>query len=66
MTEQPTNLSPCVRQCCLDGNDVCLGCFRSIQEICAWAKASEENRKAILANAEQRRKSHAGGKLDCL
>lgn len=63
MTEQPTTPSPCIRNCCLDDYDVCLGCFRTMQEICAWSQASEETRKAILTNAEQRRKSRAGDKL---
>lgn len=47
--------SPCVRNCCLDDNDICLGCFRSIEEIVGWSSATEEEQRAIIANAEQRR-----------
>ncbi|EKO3464267.1 DUF1289 domain-containing protein [Vibrio fluvialis] len=33
--------SPCIRNCCLDDNDVCLGCFRTLEEILAWTRSSE-------------------------
>lgn len=46
--------SPCIRNCCLDRNDVCLGCFRTLSEIIAWGQASNEKRKTILLNAKQR------------
>ncbi len=46
--------SPCVRNCCLDQNDICLGCFRSISEIIAWGESSQDQRKVILANANKR------------
>jgi predicted Fe-S protein YdhL (DUF1289 family) len=41
--------SPCVRNCCLDGEDICLGCFRSISEIVRWSEASEQEKREILA-----------------
>lgn len=48
--------SPCVRNCCLDPrNDVCLGCFRSLDEIVAWQDSDDAQREAILARARQRR-----------
>lgn len=47
--------SPCVRNCCLDDDDVCLGCFRSISEIMSWNEADQAERKAILERAEKRR-----------
>ncbi|MDD2737459.1 MAG: DUF1289 domain-containing protein [Methylomonas lenta] len=50
--------SPCVRNCCLDEQDICLGCFRSIEEICAWSKASSQLRQQFLHNAEQRQRLH--------
>lgn len=48
--------SPCVRNCCLNEQDICLGCFRSIDEICHWAQADQVLRQQILLAAEQRRK----------
>nr|WP_254619459.1 DUF1289 domain-containing protein [Vibrio metschnikovii] len=26
--------SPCVRHCCLDDKDICIGCGRTLDEIC--------------------------------
>ncbi|MES2205867.1 MAG: DUF1289 domain-containing protein [Pseudomonadota bacterium] len=41
--------SPCVRNCCLDENDICIGCFRSLSEIVHWSQASEYEKKETLA-----------------
>jgi predicted Fe-S protein YdhL (DUF1289 family) len=49
--------SPCVRNCCLDEQDICLGCFRHLDEITAWSASSDPERRAILARAAQRRYS---------
>jgi predicted Fe-S protein YdhL (DUF1289 family) len=40
--------------CTLDDDDICLGCFRSIDEICAWGGASNERRLEILELAATR------------
>jgi len=50
--------SPCIRRCCLDEHDVCLGCFRSMVEICAWSGANSEERKRVLQNAAIRQQQH--------
>ncbi len=47
--------SPCVRKCTLDGDDVCVGCFRSIDEICAWGGADNTRRREILQQSAARR-----------
>lgn len=47
--------SPCVRNCCLNDDDICLGCFRSIDEIKIWGSSSDELRTHILGMAQQRR-----------
>ncbi|HEX6999182.1 MAG TPA: DUF1289 domain-containing protein [Gammaproteobacteria bacterium] len=47
--------SPCVRNCCLDDDNVCIGCGRALAEIVGWARASEEEKRAILARAADRR-----------
>ena len=47
--------SPCTRVCCLDNNDICVGCFRSIKEIMAWSGASDDERREILKQCEARR-----------
>ncbi len=46
--------SPCVRNCCLDDDDVCLGCGRAIEEIINWSRASDSERALILARAQER------------
>lgn len=50
--------SPCIRVCCLDDQDVCLGCFRLLTEITGWQAASEEERERILACCVERREAH--------
>ena len=47
--------SPCVRNCCLDENNVCMGCGRSLQDIVAWGTASADDKAAILARSRERR-----------
>jgi len=51
MTDIP---SPCVRNCCLDEDDACLGCNRSIEEIMRWGEASDGEKLIILEKAETR------------
>jgi predicted Fe-S protein YdhL (DUF1289 family) len=46
--------SPCVRNCCLDLDDVCLGCNRTLQEICGWHKASAAEKTEILRRCRSR------------
>lgn len=48
--------SPCIRNCCLDESDICVGCFRSLDEILEWSKASENDKKMILLKTQTRRK----------
>ena len=47
--------SPCIRNCCLDNNDICLGCFRSLIEITEWALVDEEKKQVFLQNALKRK-----------
>ena len=50
--------SPCLRTCCLNDKDICLGCFRSLPEILSWSKADAATRQQILLSAEQRKQQH--------
>jgi predicted Fe-S protein YdhL (DUF1289 family) len=47
--------SPCVRNCCLDDDLICLGCYRTLEEIREWAAAGNDRRQVILQTAERRR-----------
>ena len=46
--------SPCVRNCCLDEENVCMGCYRSISEICAWHDAPDKEKIEILVRCRSR------------
>lgn len=46
--------SPCVNVCRMEG-DYCVGCWRSLDEIACWSRASDERRRLILAAVAQRR-----------
>jgi predicted Fe-S protein YdhL (DUF1289 family) len=46
--------SPCVRNCCLDEQNVCMGCGRSLEEIVAWGAASDADKAAILERSRER------------
>jgi predicted Fe-S protein YdhL (DUF1289 family) len=46
--------SPCCRNCCLNMQDVCMGCGRTYQEIIAWHSADDSGKAAILAAAALR------------
>lgn len=46
--------SPCISICALDAEDICVGCYRSAQEITRWSVADNAERKQILESASQR------------
>ena len=52
--------SPCIRNCCLDKKDVCLGCGRTVEEIVRWADVDDEEKRKILAAAEKRKAARPG------
>ena len=54
--EHRLKISPCVGNCCLDLDDICLGCYRSMQEILDWHQADEAQRKQILMRCDVRQK----------
>ena len=47
--------SPCVSICALDENDICMGCFRSADEITNWLMVGAEEKRDILRRAQERR-----------
>jgi len=53
-----TTPSPCVRNCCLNDDNICLGCFRSIDEIMQWSKIDEAEKQRIIKLCHTRRKTH--------
>lgn len=49
---------PCVRRCCLDSHDICLGCFRSLEEIKAWTNMSATQQERVMQIARERQNAH--------
>ena len=48
--------SPCVNICRIEpASRLCLGCWRSIDEIGAWSRMTEAQRQAIMAELPQRK-----------
>lgn len=47
-------VSPCVRNCCLNDRDICLGCGRHIDEIKRWSTSPVIEKEQILALAKAR------------
>lgn len=56
-SDTPTIDAPCVRNCCLDEQDICMGCGRHFTEIQQWHSMSTEQRSELLAVAAKRRDS---------
>ncbi len=47
--------SPCISVCRMDaGSGLCLGCLRSIEEICDWSAMDEQARRAVWRLIDQR------------
>jgi len=51
-------ISPCVRNCCLNEQDICLGCFRSLDEIRHWNDSTEKSKAKVLRLAQARKKAY--------
>ena len=48
--------SPCVMVCTVDGaSGLCLGCFRTLEEIATWSRKDEAERTRIMATLEDRK-----------
>jgi len=46
--------TPCIRRCCLDADDTCIGCFRTLEEILGWRSLSEAQKKQVMAECKAR------------
>lgn len=57
MCDKPKDIaSPCIRNCCLNTDDICIGCFRSLEEIMQWGSSSLAIKQQVLLISSQRRK----------
>jgi len=55
--KQEVVLSPCVGVCALDDEDICIGCWRSGEEITRWGYVDNDGKREILRKVEQRLKN---------
>jgi predicted Fe-S protein YdhL (DUF1289 family) len=49
--------SPCIKHCNLNTNGVCLGCFRTTQEISNWRNMNEEEKTEVCSKIRLRASS---------
>ncbi|MCH1491000.1 MAG: DUF1289 domain-containing protein [Luminiphilus sp.] len=61
--ESSTIDSPCVAVCALDEKGVCLGCYRTGDEITDWFMADDQRKQEILREAALRRDAFTRIKL---
>ena len=47
--------SPCVGNRSLDEHDVCIGCYRHMDEITSWKNISEQEKQQVLSSCIERK-----------
>ena len=48
--------TPCIKVCIVDPeSSLCLGCYRTLMEIGAWARLPEDERARLMAELPERR-----------
>lgn len=53
--------SPCTGHCQYDySTKICIGCFRSMDEIISWSVLNENEKKIVLQRAELRKNDKKG------
>ena len=56
--------SPCISVCLLDDDDICVGCYRSADEITDWFMADAQGKREILERAQARMKASSAIRLN--
>lgn len=47
--------SPCVKLCVVHPEErICIGCYRTIEEIATWSRMTPEARRAVMADLSER------------
>jgi predicted Fe-S protein YdhL (DUF1289 family) len=51
MSDPPRPIAtPCIKVCVVDGESgLCMGCYRTLQEVAGWARMDDAERAAIMA-----------------
>jgi predicted Fe-S protein YdhL (DUF1289 family) len=48
--------TPCIQVCVIDGESgLCLGCYRQLSEVAGWARLTDAERDAVMADLPARR-----------
>jgi predicted Fe-S protein YdhL (DUF1289 family) len=56
--------TPCVKVCIVDGaSSLCLGCYRTLEEIGGWSALTDDQRAMIMADLPARRDQIEPAKL---
>lgn len=53
--------SPCQLICTYDTDNVCIGCYRSAEEVANWDSYSEEKKIKVMENIAKRRDEKGAG-----
>ena len=55
ITAQTEVQSPCISVCCMsDNSGLCLGCFRTRDEIAGWSSAGDDGKRGVWKLIKQR------------
>lgn len=46
--------SPCVSVCALNDDGICIGCWRSVDEIAEWSELDNDRKREVIKSAQQR------------
>ena len=57
MSDDSEFSTPCIGVCQYVNEDICRGCFRTLDEISNWALMTEEERKEIMKKLDERAQS---------
>lgn len=60
MTVEAPVKSPCVEICVLNEQDVCVGCYRTANEITEWTTLDNGRKAEVVALAAERRRQDGG------
>ncbi|WP_170150490.1 DUF1289 domain-containing protein [Maricaulis maris] len=66
MTQMPVPTpikTPCVQVCFVDPKaQLCVGCFRTLEELGRWTRYSDDEREAVMAALPQREAAYAAAR----
>jgi predicted Fe-S protein YdhL (DUF1289 family) len=48
------SISPCISLCRLNDEDICIGCFRTAEEISSWAYLDNDKKIEIINRCAER------------